>query len=376
MSRLLHSQLLLWLSLGALGSGCGDTLPPYEKVVEHRLLSAPVRVVGPHEPLDVAEGFVAAEALPAETVEVTAFAVGPDGPVALNALDLRWIACELPPGAGAFACLSESFPLSLDGLGVCDFPDLDDLRAAGEPEEFGGPCLLSEDPSEGFEVPVTAGTLAGASLELTAIGATPGGTPSEQCARELLAGRADVPNDCIYGVQVVPIGSEQRLLQWLSDEGIGDAEAPQSDEVDPVDVHPRVTSFQVSVLGDDDQPLAEPVEVPLGGTFEARAGQRLRVDVTSPEEDLQEYRYPVNGGADFETATEQYTGQWFITWGSLLSPVSIDADSYNEWTLESADEDASRPADEVAHLYYVVRDGRNGAENWWISVRFVGEDGA
>jgi len=376
MSRFLRLPLLSCLCLAALGSGCGDPLPPVEKIREHRLLSAPARVVGPHAPDALADGLIGAEALPGETVELTAFAVGPDGPVELTALDLRWIACELPPGGGVFACLSQQFPLSLDTRPTCDFPGLQSVLAAGEAPQFGGPCLLAEDPSLGFEVPVSEGTLAGASLELTAVGGTPGGTPSDQCARELLEGRANVPDDCIYGVQVVTIGPEPRLLRWLSELGIGDVEAPLDDQIDPVDVHPRITSFRVSVLGDDDQPLGDPVDVPLGGEFEVPLGQRLRIETTSPEEELQEYRYPVNNGAAFETATEQYTGQWFITWGSLLSPESVDGQSYNDWTLEPDNDDEARVPGDVAHLYYVVRDGRSGAANWWISVRFVEEGGA
>jgi len=355
-----------------LAVGCGDALPPVEKVIEHRLLAAPVRVVVPHQPDAIPEGLVAAEALPGETVALATFAVGPDGPVEPETLGLRWIACELPPGAGVFSCLSERFPFQLDALPTCEFAGLDEVLALGEAPAFESPCLLANDPREGFEVPVSAGTLSGSSLELTAVGATPGGTPFERCAQDLLDGRSDLPNDCVYGVQVVSVGPEQRLLRWLSSMGLADVEVPPEDEVDPVDVHPRITRFAVSVLGDDDEPVGEAVEVPRGGTVEVRVGQRLRIDTTSPEDDLQEYRYPVNSGAAFETAREQYTGQWFITWGSLLSPESIDARSYNEWTLEAADDDASGPPGDVAHLYYVVRDGRNGAEHWWISVVFTG----
>lgn len=376
MSRFLRITLLSCCCVTTLAGGCGDALPPIEKISEHRLLSAPVRVVGPHTADGIADGFVGAEALPGETVELTAFAVGPEGPVDPSALDLRWIACELPPGGGVFACLSQQFPLSLETLPACNFPGLHGVVATGEAIAFGGPCLLNEDPSEGFEVPVSEGTLAGASLELTAIGSTPGGTPTEQCARELLEGRADVPNDCVYGVQVVTMSSAPRLLRWLSDLGIGDAEVPPEEQLDPIDVHPRITSFQVSTLGDDDRPIGDPVEVPLGGVFEAPVGRRLRIETTSPEEELQEYRYAVNSGAAFETATEQYTGQWFITWGSLLSPESVDADSYNEWTLEPTDDEAARNAGDTAHLYYVVRDGRSGAANWWFSVRFIDEGDA
>lgn len=361
------------LALVTLAAGCGDALPPVEKVIEYRLLAAPVRVVEPHEPEAIADGYVAAEALPGERVELTAFAVGPDGPVEPEALDLRWIACELPPGGGVFSCLAQRFPLDLDALPTCDFPDLDEVLALGQAPAFGSPCLLADDPSEGFEVPVSEGTLSGSSLELTAIGTTPEGTSFERCAQDLLSGKADLPNDCVYGVQVVSVGPEQRLLRWLSSAGLADVDAPPDDEVDPVDVHPRITRFRVSVLGEDDEPVGEAVDVSLGGTVQARVGQRLRIETTSPEDDLQEYRYPVNSGAAFETASEQYTGQWFITWGALLSPESVDAQSYNEWTLEAAEDDAGRPPGDVAHLYYVVRDGRNGAAHWWISLAFSEE---
>ncbi len=360
------------LAIAVLAAACGDQLPPVEKIVEHRLLSAPVLVTGPHDPDAVPEGLVRAQALPGETVEVTPFAVGPSGVVDPEELDLRWIACELFPGRGDFACIAENFPLSLDTLPTCRFPTLEDLAASGQPEAIETPCLLDGGATPTFEVPVSEGTLSGADLELTAIGSTPGGTPTERCASELLAGKDNVPNDCVYGVQVVSIGPELRLIDWLLSLGVdlGEIEAPEPEDIDDVDLHPRVTSFRVSVLDDDDEPIGEPVEVPLGGEFEVQAGQRLRIDTTSPESDLQEYLIPVNGGSSFETGTEEYTGQWFITWGELLSPVSLDAESYNEWTLEPADDDETMPPGGVAHLYYVVRDGRNGASSWWISLRF------
>jgi hypothetical protein len=356
----------------ALLSGCGDQLPPVEKIAEHRLLSAPVHVVGPYDPEAVPDDRVRAQAMPGETVEVRPFAVSPEGVVDPDDLDLRWIACELFPGRGEFACILESFPLSLDTLPACDFPSLNDVIAAGEPIAIETPCLLDAGTSPTFDVPVSEGVLSGADLELTAIGSTPGGTSTERCADELLSGQANVPNDCIYGVQTVSIGPKLRLLDWLVQLGfdVGDLEVPDPDDIDEPDLHPVVTSFRVSVLGDDGEPVGEPIDVPLGGEFEARAGQRLRIDTTSPESDLQDYLIPINGGTAFEDGVEEYTGQWFITWGDLLSPISLDAESYNEWTLEATGDDAATAPGDVAHLYYVVRDGRNGSASWWFTVRF------
>lgn len=354
-------------------SACGDTLPVVSKVVEHRILAAPVRVVGPHDPDATPQGYVPAQALPGETVELDPFVVGPDGVVDPEALDLRWIACELPPGQGAFACLADAFPLSFDTLPACRFPSLEELGPQEEPETFDTPCVVEGGASPSFEVPASLGTLSGADLELTAIGGTPGGTTAKRCRTELLRGDDNVPNDCIYAVQVVSIGPKLRLLDWLLSLGIGEGEfdPPAPEDIDPVDLHPTITSFRVSVLDADGEATADALEVARGGEFEVKTGQRLRIDTTSPESDLQPYSSPVNDDQSVEENREAYTGQWFITWGELLSPESVDAKSYNEWNLEPSGDDAEQPPGRVAHLYYVVRDGRNGAAFWWFSLRFV-----
>lgn len=352
-------------------SACGDELPLFEKIVEHRILSAPVIVTGPHDPEAVPQGYVRAEALPGETVQLSPFVVGPDGVVDAAELDLRWIACELFPGRGEFACLSESFPQRLDELPACDFPTLDETTTSGAPVDIETPCFLGDDTNPTFTIPVSVGVLSGADIELTAIGSTPGGTPTDRCAAEILAGKDNLPNDCIYAVQVASVGPKARLIDWLLSVGIdlGDVEAPEPAAIDEPDLHPRVTSFRVSVVDDSGKELAEPVEVALGGEFAAKPGQTLRIDTTSPESDLQDFRIPVNLGTSLEDREEEYYGQWFITWGELLSNESLDPESYNEWRLKPAGDDDETPPEGVAHLYYVVRDGRNGAAHWWISLR-------
>jgi hypothetical protein len=43
--------------------------------------------------------------------------------------------------------------------------------------------------------------------------------------------------------------------------------------------------------------------------------------------------------------------------------------SRNEWTLEIGQQDEDEaPPDGRATLFYVLRDGRNGVDWWWISV--------
>jgi len=361
----------LALPVLAVAVACGDTLPPVEKVVEHRILSAPVLVTTPHDPEAVPEGYVRAEAMPGEVVELNPFVVGPRGVVDAAELDLRWIACELFPGRGDFACLSEQFPLALTDLATCDFPDLDALASAGAPIAIDTPCLLGSEPNPVFTVPASEGVLSGADIELTAIGSTPGGTPTATCAADLLGGASDLPNDCIYAVQTVTVGPKLRLIDWLVSLGVdlGDIEAPDPDAIDDPDLHPQIESFRISVIDASGAELQAPVEVPRGGEFVAQRGQVLRIDTTSPEGDLQDFRIPVNANGDTEPGKEEYAGQWFITWGELLSPQSLDAESYNEWTLDPADDDAEAPPGDLAHLYYVVRDGRNGASQWWITLR-------
>ncbi|MBC8072893.1 MAG: hypothetical protein IAG13_31515, partial [Deltaproteobacteria bacterium] len=101
-------------------------------------------------------------------------------------------------------------------------------------------------------------------------------------------------------------------------------------------------------------------------------GDTLELRTTSPQEDLQRFGVPVNGGASFDVATEAYTGRWYVTWGELLSDVSLDAQSTNEWTMEATEEDDDEgPQGGLAHLTYVVRDGRGGVAWWWFSVRVV-----
>ncbi|MBV1861783.1 MAG: hypothetical protein KUG77_25410 [Nannocystaceae bacterium] len=370
MSQLESSLSIFTFCMLIAAGGCGEGLPPYEKVAEHRILSAPVRVTGPYESPPVREGFTRAEAFPGETVQVRPFAVSQEGIVDPGDLDLRWIACELFAGRGALGCLSQAFPTQLDRLPECDFQTLEVAVETG-PRMLASPCVLPPGAVAEFAVPVSNGVLSGADIELTAVGSTPGGTPSEDCAADFLAGKGNVPDDCLYAVQVVDLVGSARLFEWAGSVGLEtDGVAPvDPTAADETDLHPHISSFRVGVQLESG---ADPdlVDIPLGGEFIVRAGQTIRIEVASPEDELQDFSVAVNDGTQAEAAREAYAGQWFITWGSLLSADSQDPASFNEWTLQAVDDDAQEPAGGVAYLYYVVRDGRNGASHWWFSLRF------
>ncbi len=102
-----------------------------------------------------------------------------------------------------------------------------------------------------------------------------------------------------------------------------------------------------------------------------KLGETIRIDVESPEEDLQEYAIPVNNGQSYELRKESYDGSWFITWGDLLSGSSNAPNSYNEWAIRRGEQDdieSETPPDNRASLFYVVRDGRQGSAIWWFNI--------
>ena len=359
------------LSTLALLSGtlvaCAD-LPDRQLVIEHRILAAQVAVtmpLDPNEPLEPSRNQV----LPLETARITPFVVGPSGAVDAAAIAPMWIACELFPGGGPFACIENAIPLAPEDLPDCVSVTPDDL-ATGVPD-VASPCLLSREGAPELTVPPSQGVLGGADYELILIGGPPGGTTTQRCATELLAGVADTPDDCLYGVQVVSVGPKPLLFQLADQFGVdlGDIETPAPDEVDAPDLNPRITSFRVSVVDNRGNELRPAQEVAPGEVITAKAGDILRIDTTSPVEDLQPFRIPTNNGATFEDQEEAYTGDWLRTWGEQLSPSSGDPESYNEWTLRRGDQDdTDLPPDGIAHMYYVLRDTRGGVNWWWFSV--------
>ena len=69
-------------ALGALGLGaaCSDPLPSSRVVIDARVLAIRVEVTQSLTPLDDVDKAPRVQALPLETVQITPFVVGPDGP--------------------------------------------------------------------------------------------------------------------------------------------------------------------------------------------------------------------------------------------------------------------------------------------------------
>jgi hypothetical protein len=359
---------LVWLFAFAMGVvGCGD-LPDSQLVIERRILAARPWVVDALEP--TAPGARdRAEALPLETLQIDPLWVGPNGVIPSDDVDAVWIACELTLGAPPFTCLSQRFgDLTLDDLPACVVDDPD--APPSSPRQVPSPCLLERTGAPSLTVPLSTGILAGADLELTVVTGDPDGTSTDACADALLAGEWDPPSDCIYGVQVVPVGPKPTLLAAAQAAGLvpDDVALPPAD--DP-DTHPRITSFRVTVLDGDGDAVGEAREVARGEIVDVPRGTTLRIDTTSPQDDLQTFSVIVNDGASAEDREESYIGQWFRTWGSQLATASLSPESYNEWTLDPDGDDPELPEDGLAHLYYVVRDARHGVAWWWFSARVV-----
>lgn len=361
----------------ALASGCAMELPDEGLIISHRILAIRTAVTNPLLPEDpeLADR-PKAEALPFETVTIEPFIVDPDGPVPNDgddALDLVWIACELTPGQGLFACIQDAMPLTLDDLPDCPVQDPLDLIEGGDslPETV-SPCLIAREPAPEYTVPFSASVFVSGSIELTMIGGVPGGTDTDACARELLSGAYDLPDDCLYAVQRLNVGPLEQLalLADMFGAEIPGLEVPDPDEVPEADRHPRISEVRVGIVSSDGRQIGQAQVIAAGDTVEVPLDRTLQIEVDSPEEDLQTYLIPVNNGESFEERDEAYAGEWFRTWGTLLSSTSDDPESFNQWRLSPGSQDElERPEDDLARLYYVVRDDRQGVNWFWFNLQ-------
>jgi hypothetical protein len=357
MRRRAATTVLLTAALVA----CADELPQEGLIVTTRVLA--IRADVTVSIVDEGDEFetTRAQALPFETVHITPFIVSPDGPVDPADTDPVWLACELGPGQGLFGCISAAFPTDLDELEACPIPSFEDLQGE-EPPPFPSPCIIARTGAPDFVVPVAPAVFTGGSFELTMIASTPGGTSTDACAEPFLGGDHELPNDCIYAVQRLTLGPVERLALLAQELGFEfpGVEAPDPEDVPEGDRNPRISAFDVSVLDDAGEP-GEPTAVADGATLMATLLEILRLDVVSPEEDLQTYPISVNNGESFEERVENYGGRWYRTWGRTLSDFSDDPESYNEWTLSPGSQDETEaPPEGRAWLYYVVRDSRAG----------------
>jgi hypothetical protein len=370
-ARFASSIAAFVLGASLLGA-CAMDLPDPRLIIDHRVLAIRTAVTTPLIP-DVDPEVDAltpkAQALPFETVEITPFVVNPEGPVDPADLDAVWIACELTPGQGLLACIRAAMPLRLEDLPVCVAPELGEL-ADGELPELEMPCLIAREGAPEYVVPLSANVFLGGAIELTMIAGVPGGTLTDQCAAPFLRGEAELPADCLYAVQRLSVGPVEQLLVLAAMFGveIPGFEAPDPEDVPEPDRHPRITQVRVGLVEGGEQ-IGNAVVIESGALISAPREATMQIEVDSPEEDLQTYLIPVNNGESFEERSEQYQGDWYRTWGTLLSGTSDRPSSYNRWTLtQGAQDEGETPAGDRARMYYVVRDRRQGVNWFWFEV--------
>ncbi|MEZ4380524.1 MAG: hypothetical protein R3A79_04205 [Nannocystaceae bacterium] len=359
-------------------SACGDPLPSSQRIASTRVLAIKAEVTAPLLPEADPDAGVRCQALPFEGVRLTPFIVDPAGPIDPATIDPVYIACNLQAIEGLFACLKGAFPTDFASLPTCPEPSFDDLDPEAESlPEPPSPCVLAPDGSDDglqdLTIPFATSLLAGGDVEVTMIGHAPGGPTTLECADALLSGATDVPDDCIYAVQRVSIGPIERLLALVAMFGVElppeFGEAPDPEDIPDGDRNPRIESFS-AVLLHPDGTTEEIGDLGRGDTITAAAGDIIQLTTVAPEGDLQVYPVAVNNGEDYEERQEDYSGRWFISWGSLLSGFSDDPVSYNEWELAPREdqEEPERPEGDAATLFYVLRDGRQGVDWWWLNL--------
>lgn len=368
--------VLVGLTLSLSLSGCALDLPDPRLVIKHRVLAIQTAVTVPliPDPDPQVDALTPkAQALPFETVEITPFIVNPEGPVDPDSLDMLWIACELTPGQGLFACLQAAMPLTVDELPECSEPSLADLMVDELPESE-SPCLIAREGSPEYVVPLSANAFIGGSIELTMIAGIPNGTPTDTCAAEVLRGDHDLSDDCLVAVQRLSLGPIEQLAIVAESFGVElpGFEAPDPDDVPEPDRNPQITEIRVGIVADGEQ-IGNAAIIESGDVVSVPREAILQVEVDSPEANLQTYAIPVNNGESFEARDETYQGDWYRTWGTLLSGTSDDPSSYNQWTLSQGEQDEEQtPPGDRALIYYVVRDGRQGVNWMWFELQ-VGE---
>jgi hypothetical protein len=357
--------------LVVVASGCAMDLPDERLIISHRVLAIRTAVTMPlvQDP-ELDADRPKAQALPFETVGLTPFIVNQDGAVDPDSLDVLWLACELTPGQGLFACLSDSFPTTLAKIPDCEVPNIAELGGDALPELV-SPCLIAREGTPEYVVPLSANVFVGGAIELTMIAGVPDGTSTDECAKQLLDDEYDLPNDCLYAVQRLSVGPVELLVQLAADFGveIPGIEIPDPQDIPEPDRNPRITEVRVGMIDAEGMQVGDAFIVPSGGVFSAPLGATLQIEIDSPEEDLQTFLIPVNNGESYEERSEAYQGDWYRTWGEFLSGSSDDPMSYNLWTLVQGEQDETEaPPGDRARLYYAVRDGRQGVNWFWFEV--------
>ena len=365
------------IALVLLAAACGEGLPFPERIASTRPLAMRVEVLET-DPDPAAP--VRAEALPLEAVRVVPFIADEDGPLSLEEIETQlepvWISCSLQPIEGLFSCLTNNLPLERDDIPDCPPVDLGSIDPSiGELPESVSPCFVTggTPATPQLEIPLDPLFLLGGDIELTMVAHTPGSNRStRECLDRLLSEDADLSTDCLYVTQRVAVGPDTAIRQLAEDLGFAEAGelGPIPDEPAEPDTHPRIERFSVQVFDENDTNVAARDVMP-GDTIEVEVGHRVELETAAPEGDLQTYLIE----RDMDQLVERdelYTGQWFITWGKLLSPTSDDPVSINTWELEEGGQDESEtPPGNRATMIYVLRDDRQGVDWWWFHLDFV-----
>lgn len=367
---------------------CGEGLPLVERIASTRPLA--MRVVVDEPPSgDGGRGtLLRAEAMPFETVSLQPLIVDPRGPLDDARIEAElepvWLACNLLPTQGLFGCISESVPIDLDDLDECAPPQLPGEIDPENLETSSGPCRIPIPEGESiarppFTVPVDPAYLLGGDIEVTMVAHLPSdeaeGRSTAECLAVLLSGD-DPGGGCMFMTQRVAVGPDAALVELAEQFGVpSSALPPAPDEIPEPDRHPRLTAVRVAAFDGpkDDDPMLGTFTPNAGDVIELPWGARVEIEAEAPADDLQTYLV-VGDPGDFTERDEYYSGQWFVSWGALLSPVSDDPLSQNTWTLKAGMQDEEDlPPGGVATLVYVLRDDRQGVTWTHFSVRVTGE---
>jgi len=383
----------IWLFvLGAFA--CGEGLPLEDRIISVRPLGVRVEVI---QVLDdsvrqctqalVTDGTrVCVEALPLDRVRIQPWFVDTEAPLTSEDVDGMiepiWFACNLQPQEGLGACLSNRLPLDPNAIPDCPVLDptmgLDTILTA----RAESPCRLTEGlPGEPeYTIPADETFLFGGDLELTMIGHVPNEASAEglteQCVAQFFGESDELSSECLILNQRIAIGPDSALYDLAVAAGIPGLGAPPM--AAEADRHPAISSFSVGIR--DADMTREQTEfretVTRGEVIVVEPGQVLEIETIVPETDQQQYWIPRDMTA-YDPVDEAFSGRWFRTWGTLLGSTSNDPRSINTWTMIPGPQDPIGTGDDTpdrATLYYVLRDGRQGIDWWWIHVDLDGDD--
>lgn len=380
MSGRLRHRGLVELALGAAvcSLGCAMDLPLEERIISTRPLAVRIEVLEPNAPADAP---VRAEALPFERVQAIPFIVDPQSPLSgqeiAEQIEPVWLACPLQPIEGVFSCLTGKLPLDPDDVPECpEISPADFDPSTGALPPFPSPCFVSGGAPERPEltIPLEPAFLLGGDLELTMVGHVPGEGSTASCVEALLTEADDIADSCMIVVQRVAVGPDAALLQLAADFGFADEAdlGPIPETIPDPDTHPRIQTFSVTAYEADGSEIGV-FEPAVGDTLTLPWGARLEIETLAPEDDLQTYLI-ARDETGFDERDEIYTSRWFRSWGELLNPTSNDPLSLNTWTLVPGEQDEEEtPPGDVATLYYVLRDDRQGVDWFWLQVAVEGE---